>query len=197
MTNETTDTPIREHADTTGERQAMANRRNAQKSTGPKTDEGKATARLNALKHGLLSAHVLLPNEDAGALADFAACLRSSLAPVGDVEALLADRIISSAWRLRRLMAVEAGLFRENEALFRFAHENDPSSPAEFFRQRDGSFLTLSRYEATLERGVYRALHELQRLQAVREGNDLAPPVAMDVDLDVTVREGSTALRGD
>lgn len=183
----------------TSERQAMANRQNALKSTGPKTDEGKAAARLNAVKHGLLSAHVRLPNEDEDALANFAARLRSTLAPVGDVEALLADRIISSAWRLRRLVAVEAGLFHKRAVLFQIDREPDETSPAELFRQRDGSFLTLSRYEATLERGLYRALHELQRLQAVREGNDVAPPVVLDVDLDVTVREGreaATALRG-
>ena len=45
-------------------KQARANRRNARKSTGPKTQKGKAVVRLNALKHGLLPQEVLLPNED-------------------------------------------------------------------------------------------------------------------------------------
>jgi hypothetical protein len=45
------------------------NARNAQRSTGPKTPEGKATIRLNALKHGLLSQDILLPDEDGKALA--------------------------------------------------------------------------------------------------------------------------------
>jgi len=48
----------------TSNRKAEANRRNARKSTGPKTPEGKAAVRLNALKHGLLSREVLLPGED-------------------------------------------------------------------------------------------------------------------------------------
>jgi hypothetical protein len=51
----------------TSPRKAEANRRNAQKSTGPKTPEGKDAVRLNALKHGLLCREVLLPGEDKGA----------------------------------------------------------------------------------------------------------------------------------
>ena len=56
----------------TSDKQADANRRNARKSTGPKTPEGKAVARLNAVKHGLLSQEVLLPGEDESALERFA-----------------------------------------------------------------------------------------------------------------------------
>jgi hypothetical protein len=48
----------------TSDRKAEANRQNALKSTGPKTPEGKAAVRLNAVKHGLLSEQVLLPGED-------------------------------------------------------------------------------------------------------------------------------------
>jgi len=49
-------------------KQIEANRRNALKRSGPKTPDGKATARLNATKHGLLSQEVLLPGEDEEAL---------------------------------------------------------------------------------------------------------------------------------
>jgi hypothetical protein len=52
----------------TSDKKAEANRRNALKSTGPRTPEGKAAVRLNALKHGLLSEEILLPGEDEGAL---------------------------------------------------------------------------------------------------------------------------------
>ena len=41
-----------------------ANRRNAQKSTGPKTAEGKAITSQNAIRHGLLATEILLPDED-------------------------------------------------------------------------------------------------------------------------------------
>ena len=84
---------------------------NALKSTGPKTPEGKAAVRLNALKHGLLSQEILLPGEDEEALRELGERLRDELQPAGELENLLVDRIIASYWRLRRLGRVEAGIF--------------------------------------------------------------------------------------
>jgi hypothetical protein len=52
----------------TSDKQARANRRNALKSTGPNTPEGKAAVRHNALRHGLGSSDILLPGEDEDAL---------------------------------------------------------------------------------------------------------------------------------
>src|SRR5215203_2387700 len=93
------------------DKKAEANRRNALKSTGPKTPEGKAAVRLNALKHGLLSQEILLPGEDEEALRELGESLRAELQPVGELENLLVDRIIASYWRLLRLGRVEAGIF--------------------------------------------------------------------------------------
>src|SRR5215217_9151486 len=92
-------------------RKAAANRQNALKSTGPKTPDGKAAVRLNALRHGLLSREVLLPGEDEEALRELGERLRAELQPVGELENLLVDRITSLLWRLRRLGRVEAGIF--------------------------------------------------------------------------------------
>src|ERR671920_1034231 len=92
-------------------RKAAANRQNALKSTGPKTPDGKAAVRLNALRHGLLSEEILLPGEDEGALRELAERLTAELQPVGELENLLVDRITSLLWRLRRLGRVEAGIF--------------------------------------------------------------------------------------
>src|SRR5215208_577046 len=95
----------------TSARKAEANRQNAQKSTGPKTPEGKAAVSLNALKHGLLSKELLLPGEDEEALRELEESLKGELQPVGVVEVLLGDRITSLLWRLRRLGHVEVGIF--------------------------------------------------------------------------------------
>jgi hypothetical protein len=95
----------------TSEKKAEANRRNALKSTGPRTLEGKAAVRLNALKHGLLSQEMLLPGEDEEALRELGERLRNELQPAGELENLLVDRIISAYWRLRRLGRVETGIF--------------------------------------------------------------------------------------
>jgi hypothetical protein len=95
----------------TSDKQAKANRQNALNSTGPKTPEGKAAVRLNAVKHGLLSREVLLPGVDEEALRELSEVLRAELQPVGELENLLVDRIIASYWRPRRLGRVEAGIF--------------------------------------------------------------------------------------
>jgi hypothetical protein len=95
----------------TSEKKAEANRRNALKSTGPKTPEGKAAVSLNALKHGLLSQEILLRGEDQEALRELDECLRNELQPVGELENLLVDRIIAAYWRLRRVGRIEAGIF--------------------------------------------------------------------------------------
>jgi hypothetical protein len=95
----------------TSEKKADANRRNALKSTGPKTPEGKDAVRLNALKHGLRSEEILLPGEDGEALRELDERLRNELQPVGELENVFVDRIITAYWRLRRLGRVEAGIF--------------------------------------------------------------------------------------
>src|SRR5215218_4219116 len=93
------------------EKQVQANRQNALKSTGPRTPEGKAAVRLNALSHGLRSEEILLPGEDGEALTELGDILTTELQPVGALENLLVARITAAAWRLRRLGRVEAGIF--------------------------------------------------------------------------------------
>src|SRR6478736_4887806 len=96
-------------------RQADANRLNALKSTGPRTLAGKAMVAHNATKHGLLSRESLVKGESEADLVDFGRRLRAQLAPVGELEFLLVDRIVSTAWRLRRLVSVETMLFSESD----------------------------------------------------------------------------------
>src|SRR5262245_35745120 len=95
----------------TSERQAEANRQNAKKSTGPRTPEGKTVVALNGMRHGLLSRESLVKGESEADLVAFGKRLRVQLAPVGELELLLVDRIVSTAWRLRRLVAVETRLY--------------------------------------------------------------------------------------
>ena len=95
----------------TTERQKTANQMNARRSTGPKTPEGKAVVRLNAVRHGLLAREVVLPGEDADAFEDLWNQVRADLLPVGPIEQLLVDRIVNAMWRLRRLARAETALF--------------------------------------------------------------------------------------
>jgi hypothetical protein len=71
----------------TSDKQTQANRQNALKSTGPKTLEGKAAVRHNALKHGLLAQDVLLPNKDEATFEELDERLREELRPWGSSRA--------------------------------------------------------------------------------------------------------------
>jgi hypothetical protein len=167
----------------TSKKKTEANRRNALKSTGPKTPEGKDAVCLNALKHGLLSRQTLLPDEEKAVLVEFSERLRSQLQPVGDLEALLVDRIVAAAWRLRRVLSVEAAIYEKERIDFRGEERGVGWA---FIRDANGqnAFSKLSRYETTIERGLYKALHELQRLQAARTAaGSVPPPVAVDLDV--------------
>src|SRR4051794_25768438 len=169
---------------TSSERRLAANRRNAAGSTGPRTAEGKAVVALNALKHGLLSRAALIRGESEADLVAFAKRMRAQLAPVGEVELLLADRVVSSAWRLRRAVALEAVLLDAVDSNGRLSLNPLVST---FERDR---LLNLSRYEAALERGLYKALAELRRLQAERA----AEPVTV---LDAAEVEASAPAPGE
>ncbi len=82
--------------------QILANRNNSKKSTGPKTDEGKAVASKNAVKHGLFAAEAVITGEDPAEYQAYHDQFLAELAPVGMVESMMAERIVSLAWRLRR-----------------------------------------------------------------------------------------------
>ncbi len=90
------------------EKQLTANRLNAQKSTGPKTPQGKAKVAANAVTHGLTAACPVLASEDPDAYARFRTGMTARLAPAGDIETLLADRVINLAWRLQRAQNYES-----------------------------------------------------------------------------------------
>ncbi len=190
-------TKYQEGSAITSDKQIDANRRNARKSTGPKTSEGKARASRNATRHGLLSEDILLSSEDVEDLEELSELLWDELQPVGELENHLVERIIAARWRLYRLGRVEAGIFDwEISEAQREASEYVGSGfnstnvigklGLTFIRDSDGAnaFSKLARYETTIERSLYRALHELQRLQAARRAEGSAtPPAALEVDI--------------
>ena len=84
------------------EAQIQANRRNALKSTGPTTPEGKAASSRNALRHGVHARHHILPFEDGQEFRRLACDLSRELDPQNLTESLRVENIISAAWRLHR-----------------------------------------------------------------------------------------------
>ena len=160
----------------TTNKQLKANRKNALSSTGPKSPDGKDKVSLNPIKHGLLSQKVRPPDEDEGTLAAFAGGMRECLQPEGELENFLADRIISHAWKLRRLIHVETQLFESNKPsesdliLMRMDGVEQGALGMAFIREcnQGESFNKLSRYETTIEGSLFRTLHELQIIQVMR-----------------------------
>ena len=93
----------------TTQKQLAANRRNAQKSTGPKTPEGKHTSGQNARKHSLPADELVASSEDPAEFESLRCRLISDLRPEGALEELLVDQIAALHWRLRRTFRAEAG----------------------------------------------------------------------------------------
>src|SRR6516225_492586 len=93
-------------------RQIEANRRNAQLSTGPVTEEGKRRSRQNAIRHGLTSETVIDALEDAEDYAAFETAITADYDAQSAVERELVLRLASLLWRLRRATAIESGLFK-------------------------------------------------------------------------------------
>jgi len=129
--------------------QIAANRRNALKSTGPRTAAGKAASSRNGLRHGLTSRRAVVRGEDAQDFERFRAELRSALAPRDAREEVLAETVVQAAWRQRRAWRAEAALFKRG-----------PRIPP--LRE----LMILKRYEAAADRAFYRALTLLERGRA-------------------------------
>src|SRR5215470_13026947 len=92
-------------------KQIEANRLNALKSTGPRTDEGKQRSRCNAVRHGLTAETVIADLEDRGDYEAFEAAVTSCYEAESAVERELVLRLASVLWRLRRAIGIETALF--------------------------------------------------------------------------------------
>jgi len=100
-----------------------ANRRNALKSSGPKSIEGKMQVSRNALRHGLNAEKFIVIGENLKELETFRDRMISALKPVGIEQEVIAEKIIEIAIRLKRIKNIEAGVLNQ-EIL---EHEADSS----------------------------------------------------------------------
>ena len=89
--------------------QIKANRNTAKKSTGPRTEEGKAGSAKNALKHGLLARDTVLPGEDPADFDRQLSALEADIQPANSLEFELVRQIADAQWRMRRLTRLETG----------------------------------------------------------------------------------------
>jgi hypothetical protein len=167
------------------ERKIEANRRNALKSTGPKTEEGKARASRNALKHGLCAESprvAVVLEEDPAAYEEFAREMLEDLKPRGAVQRALADRIVFVAWKLQRVPEIEAQFFASIEGTVQHRRRDEHgmrtlATVAETIAEHgpQAYFGRLQMYELRLERSFHAGLRQLERLKKLRnEANEEA-----------------------
>jgi hypothetical protein len=169
-------------------RQLKANRRNARKSTGPKTPEGKARSSRNAFKHGCAAGDLVLTyeekEEDLLALTDH---WFDHFQPVGALEAHYVKHIAVASWRLQRLWRMETGYLDKKAGDINCEdYEAKPGEERIKDNQLMGNammnaflpqhgFHNFTRYEARLQRNLDRAIIHLHQLQLLRAASQ---PVA-------------------
>ncbi len=162
--------------------QVLANRSNAQKSTGPRTPEGKALVAQNAVKHGLLAQRGVVKGEDPGEFALYREGMLEDLEPAGSVETILAERVVHLAWRLRRAERLEGAAWDVLEAQRVAKMKDQPGESdipdeeeavlARMVVQDFGKHKLLDQllgYERRIENSLYRTMNELRKERILRE----------------------------
>ena len=127
------------------------NRANAQHSTGPRTEAGKARAAQNSFRHGLFSKQLILPGENPYEFDALRSALRAEHHPYNTVEEILVDELAQAFWRIRRVRAFEANLWQSED-------EQD------MLTRPDWAALIL-RATAAAERSFHKALATLSQLR--------------------------------
>ena len=133
------------------------NRQNAQASTGPKTEEGKARSSRNALKNGLYAKAALLPEESREEYLAFTSSLVVELKPAGPLQAELVQTVSDSLWRLRRIRIAEAS---QTERLSDIIVDLPEQTAAEV-----RSLESIGRHETRIQNVMLKALNQLKELQ--------------------------------
>ncbi len=107
--------------------QIDANQKNAQLSTGPTSETGKAKSSLNAVKTGLTGRTILLPSDDAALWETHIAEFFKRYDPAGDEERNLVQSLADTEWRLLRIPGLEMGIYAIGRLEFaeQFANEDD------------------------------------------------------------------------
>ena len=154
-------------------KQIEANRLNSQKSTGPRSAEGKAASCMNALKSGIDAQSEVIRGEDTAGLEALAAEYLARFQPSTPEQRQFVDALIRDDWQLRRLAKADAQIWEYQMQCVLKVNETCPLGQA--FCRGDATFARLQRRIDATQRSYQRALHELERLQS-------APPTPQPVE---------------
>src|SRR5205085_8857492 len=156
------------------QKQAEANRRNAQQSTGPRTDNGKARAAMNNLKHGIYAESEIIPGEDLSQRQALEAAYMARFDPQTIEQLHLVHTLVRLDWEQTRLAKADAHLWTYAT---RIAFEPKPDTVlGQAFIRYDKTFAILGRRRDVLQRRYLIALREIESLQsAYADDSDPAP----------------------
>ncbi|MEO8660644.1 MAG: hypothetical protein ABI693_19395 [Bryobacteraceae bacterium] len=140
----------------TSEKQNEANRTNAQHSTGPKTENGKANSARNALSHGLTSKDLCVAPNQKEEFEAIQSAFHEDLDPTTAMEFALFNQIVSSHWRLLRCDRAEAALLDRL---------TDPNIDPLLQPDCEPQLRTIQRVRAQAARDFHKATAELRKLQ--------------------------------
>ena len=179
-------------------KQIEANRRNAQKSTGPKSREGKAAAAQNALKHGLYSATLLLPEEDHARYDALCDEYLDHYQPEGLEEIELVEQLVTGKWELIRLNLMKQGVFNRTRAWVKKEDaEQDGMAVRLCMEVGEGytqEIARISQMEERIRRRSDRARRDLRQLQQQRASE---APAEAAYEPETSPAEPATARQPD
>ncbi len=158
--------------------QCLANHANAQLSTGPRTEQGKARSAQNRLSHGLSSREfIVLPGQQ-DEFDEFSAGLHEAVQPAGALEFDLFTQLAHASWKLRRCRCAEVQIYNESAS-----PDLDPVLAPEIEARLRG----LQTYAQRAERSYHKALKELKALQSARafKSSDQYSRILADSDADI------------
>jgi len=140
--------------------QIAANKLNAQKSTGPKTEEGKAASSRNRLSHGFASSAVLIDGENPEEFKALLRGLTEEYKPVTDTEVILVERMTQHQWLCLRAFRLQG-----------IAFTDELRKTREFAIPQ--SLGLLIRYHTSADRAFHRAHNELVKAKKQRENSEI------------------------
>ena len=157
--------------------QIKANRNNAKKSTGPRTEDGKTRVAKNALKHGLLARDTVLPGEDPAEFDSQLSALEADIQPANSLEFELVRQIADAQWRMRRLTRLETGFIaaaldetrrymeKRRPDELRPGYDGETQLLGSAMLDRTQALVHLARYDGHLSRRFFRAVKQLADLR--------------------------------
>ena len=152
------------------QKQIEANRRNALKSTGPKSGEGKEKSSMNALRHGLTATQAVLPHENEDDYEKLREGLLQSYAPQDSAELAIVEELVNANWRLLRLHRVERHYWDKLGGSY---NRGDEGISEALIQTPDRQMRNFFRYYAQIERSYYKALAAANQIK--REKRDRKP----------------------